>query len=205
MNKKYIIFLALIFALIISIITFYYVKKINLKSYENNNQNIYSENENTTDEKDNGIVLDTKTNDMIISTKSNSTIRVINKYDKSMFKNKNAKTFLIMFGSWCSNCEKEFADIVKAVQYYKGSQEVNIILIAHEYYVEDLIEFLETSGYDFNSEIFMDLGRVIRRTIDPDEATVPVAYLLDKNGDIISKHKGALTFDKIKEIIKNTD
>lgn len=196
MNKTYIILATILTILIFFIVIYCYFPN---KNESKNHSEVI---QNSSEVPDNEVVLDTEGNHMIISTKSTSTIRVINKYDANMFKNTSKKSILIMWGSWCNNCAEEFDDIEKAVKYYKNS-DVNIVLIAHEFDVNDLISFLESKQYDFDTEILLDLGRVIRAALDPEASTVPIAYVLDEKGKVINKHDGALTFEDIQNIIKS--
>ena len=70
-------------------------------------------------------------NDTIIKTSTSTTLRFINEYDKNLFK-KN-KNLLIMFGSWCPNCQEEISEIEKILDYYENNKNIDVILIAHEY------------------------------------------------------------------------
>jgi len=109
-----------------------------------------------------------------------------------------------MFGSWCSHCQEELEDVEKIVEYYKNNKAVNIILIAHEYEdtISDLTKLVEQ---DFNFgkiEILVDLKRTIRKTIDPEANTVPISYVVDKNGKVLEKNDGAITLDIAKDMLK---
>ena len=108
-----------------------------------------------------------------------------------------------MFASWCPNCQEEISEIEKILKYYKNSKDVNVVLIAHEYdnTVTDLIELVE-NDVDFGDvEIKIDLGRVIRKTIDPEASTIPISYVVDKNGKVLEVHNESLTLEKAIDMV----
>lgn len=135
-------------------------------------------------------------NQEVIQTNSNTTIRVINDFDKSMFN--NTETALIMWATWCKNCEDELQDLKKILEYYANT-DLQVILIAHEYEKQDLIDFVEQE-LDFECEIYLDLKRTIRHNIDKDEDSVPVTYFLDKKCNVLNKHRGPISFDEFKNL-----
>ncbi|MBR6688498.1 MAG: redoxin domain-containing protein [Clostridia bacterium] len=144
-------------------------------------------------------------NDTLLNTKSETKIRIINEYDKNLFTAK--KNLLIMFGSWCPNCQEELVEIEKILNYYKDNKDVNILVIAHEfnnsdYPLTDIISLTENDVNFGDIEVLVDFSRIIRKNIDPDENTVPVSYVVDKKGNILSKHSNSLTFEKAQEMLK---
>ena len=204
MQKK--ITIILIATFILGLITgglcvYYFMNKSTNNSPTENpsNQSEITNNEQT--ENTNSLNLPTEGNNTVLTTKSNTTLRVINEYDVSFFtKNKN---LLIMFASWCPNCQEEISEIEKILQYYKNDKDVNIVLIAHEYEdtVTDLIDLVENQVDFGNVEIKIDLGRVIRKKIDPEASTIPISYVVDKKGNILESHNDSLTLEKAKEMI----
>ena len=149
--------------------------------------------------------IDTETNDTVIKTNNETKIRIINKMDKSMFTAK--KNLLIMFASWCPNCQEEILEIEAIINHYKDNKDVNVIVIAHEFNKEDypvssLITLLEENVNYGDFEVFLDFGRIIRGTIDPEANTIPISYVVDKNGKILQKHEQSLTLDKAIEMLK---
>lgn len=141
-------------------------------------------------------------NDYIIKTNSDTSLRVINEYTTEFFD--SDKNLLIMFGSWCSHCAEELKDVEKIVEYYKENKNVNVILIAHEYKetISDLTNLVEKDFNFGNTQVFIDLKRIIRKTIDPEASTVPISYIVDKNGKVIEKNDGAITLDIAKDMLK---
>lgn len=206
MQKKHILILIIIFILGIivgAICTYVYTKNNN-----STNNNIVTGNEsenNNNNEQEPGdytpLNLPTEGNNTILTTESDTTLRVVNEYDKNFFTAK--KNLLIMFASWCPNCQEEISEIEKILKHYKNVKDVNVVLIAHEYdnTVTDLIDLVENDVDFGNVEIKIDLGRVIRKTIDPEASTIPISYVVDKNGKVLEVHNESLTLEKAIEMI----
>lgn len=150
------------------------------------------------------IILNKNDNKQVITTNSNSTIRVVNFYDETMFKGKN--TVLFMWASWCPNCQEEFEALDKILKKYKNDENVNIVFIAHEFEqtdgnIDSLLSLLEGGTVDFNTEILLDFGRVIRKQIDPEEGYIPRTYFLDKNCNVLEEVTEPVTVELVENLI----
>lgn len=208
MSKKYIFITIFIF--IISIITLVLLvrstssgKTIWPNTEGSNSSSTENEAENKQGENGNYDSLDlpTEGNNTILTTDSSTILRVVNEYDKNFFTAK--KNLLIMFASWCPNCQEEISEIEKILEHYKNIKDVNVVLIAHEYdnTVTDLIDLLE-NDVDFGDvEVKIDLGRVIRKEIDPEASTIPISYVVDKNGKVLEVHNESLTLEKAIDMV----
>jgi len=207
MQKKHILILIITFILGIvigAVCTYVYTTSNN-----GSNNNIITGNENknnnNNEQQEPGeytpLDLPTEGNNTVLTTESDTTLRVVNEYDKNFFTAK--KNLLIMFASWCPNCQEEISEIEKILKHYKNSKDVNVVLIAHEYdnTVTDLIDLVENDVDFGNVEIKIDLGRVIRKTIDPEASTIPISYVVDKNGKVLEVHNESLTLEKAIDMI----
>lgn len=200
MTKKEIILAIVMFVLIFSILSFLVLilvtdtntnTEVNLPSTEGVGP--YKED------------IPTVGNNSVLKTNTDTTIRIINEYDKSLFTAK--KNLLIMFGSWCPNCQEELVEIEKILEYYKDNKNVNILVIAHEfnntdYPLTDIISLVENNVKFGNIEILVDFGRVIRKAIDPEASTVPISYVVNKSGEVLAVHSQSLTLEKAQEMLK---
>lgn len=201
MQKKHILILIITFILGITIgavCTYVYITN------NDNNNNIVTGNENNNNQEQgeyNPLDLPTEGNNTILTTESDTTLRVVNEYDKNFLTAK--KNLLIMFASWCPNCQEEISEIEKILKHYKNVKDVNVVLIAHEYdnTVTDLIDLVENDVDFGNVEIKVDLGRVIRKTIDPEASTIPISYVVDKNGKVLEVHNESLTLEKAIDMV----
>lgn len=207
MSRKHItLIISVIICILVGIVVIYYFSNPNENVSNNSGMHINNNNNetNNNEAEDNTTKLPTVGNDTVITTKSKTSIRVINEYDKKLFTaNKN---LLIMFASWCPNCQKEISEIEKILKHYKNDKNVNIILIAHEYEetLEDLINLVETDVNFGNIEIKLDLGRIIRKTIDPQASTIPISYVVDKDGKVLEVHNESLTLEKAIDMLKSS-
>lgn len=204
MKKKHLTIIismaVIILILLIAVIylAFFKDNSTNVNNNPNLNNNAITNNETNTG---NNLNLPTEGNNTILTTNSLTTLRVINEYDKSFFtKDKN---LLIMFGSWCPNCEEELVEIEKILDYYKDNKDVNVIVIAHEFEdtINDLISLVEDEVDFGDAEVKIDLKRIIRKTIDPEASTVPISYVVDKNGNVLEVLSESITLEKAKDMI----
>lgn len=193
MKDKKSIILAITISIIVCVGVFFLYSYIN-KNNEDPNSNYISK-------EDFNSHLDNITdNDHIIKTNSKSTIRNISFFDKTMFEGK--KSILLMWGSWCPNCAEEFDDLEEILAYYKNT-DIHIQFIAHDFELNTLVEFLEREDINYDTEVFLDLKRVIRSAIDPEASTIPMTYFLDEEVTIKYKHDEVITLEKVKEIVKD--
>ena len=191
-----------ILGLVIGGLCIYIITKANTNTTVENPTTENNENVNNEEENSNSLNLPTEGNNTVLTTASDTTLRVVNEYDKSFFSKE--KNLLIMFASWCPNCQEEISEIEKILKHYKNTKNVNVILIAHEYddTVTDLINLLENDVDFGNIEIKIDLGRVIRKEIDPEASTIPISYVVDKNGKVLESYNDSLTLEKAIEMVE---
>ncbi len=191
-----------ILGLVIGGLCIYFITKANTNTTVENPTTENNENVNNEEENSNSLNLPTEGNNTVLTTASDTTLRVVNEYDKSFFSKE--KNLLIMFASWCPNCQEEISEIEKILKHYKNTKNVNVILIAHEYddTVTDLINLLENDVDFGNIEIKIDLGRVIRKEIDPEASTIPISYVVDKNGKVLESYNDSLTLEKAIEMVE---
>lgn len=200
MNKKIlIIVLCVILCCALGFTTYIGIREYNKRNSEKNNENKNNQN----NEIKNEIVFNEVDNSQIITTNSNSTIRVINYYDEEMFKGKN--TILFMWASWCPNCATEMSALNEILAKYKNDTDFDIVFIAHEFKnngIDGLVELLEEGTVNFDTEILLDFGRVIRHEIDPEANTIPRTYFLDKDLNVMYQIDDPITVDQIDDLIQ---
>ena len=198
MNKKTIATILIALVIVITSTIIYFI----IKDNDNNNNKVNSTISGTEISKEefNTNLENITDNNYIIKTNSKSTIRNISSFDKTMFEGK--KSILFMWGSWCPNCAEEFDDLEEILEYYKD-KDIHIQFIAHDFELNTLVDFLEREDINYDTEVFLDLKRVIRGAIDPEASTVPVTYFLDEKVNIKYKHDEVITLEKVKEIVKD--
>lgn len=204
MNKKTIIIILCIFLiLVLGVGAFFVISDYNKRNTEKNNENKNNQNNEIGNETGNEIVFNEVDNSQIITTNSNSTLRIINYYDEEMFKGKN--TILFMWASWCPHCATELDALNEILAKYKDDPDFDIVFIAHEYKdsgIDGLLELLEGGTVDYDTEVLVDFGRVIRHAIDPEAGTVPRTYFLDKDLNVLYQIADPITADQIDSLIQ---
>lgn len=111
----------------------------------------------------------------------------------SNFTNKDDKTIIVFWATWCSYCVDE-ADALN--EYISSNPYKSIIIVSHDNNKDDLKNYLEENGY--NWFVILDSEKTIRENLEPGSTGIPSSYLLDKDGKIINFHKGKLTTDEFK-------
>lgn len=200
-SKKYIILFILIIicVVIFSFLAIYYGPKY-IKGLNKEEKKITEENKNTNSLDIYEVSNKKSDNSTIIKTNSKSTIRMIEKYDANMFKGHNS--ILIMWGTWCPHCQATLQDMKEVVDHYKNT-DIKVYLISHDFELQTLVTFLEEDKtFNFEEEIFFDLERVIRKAVDPEANTVPVAYILDEDLNVVAKFDGGITLQEAKNMLK---
>ncbi len=109
----------------------------------------------------------------------------------SNFTNKDDKTLVVFWATWCSYCVDEAQALNEYISFnpYKS-----IIIVSHDNNKDDLKNYLEENGY--NWFVILDSEKTIRENLEPGSTGIPSSYLLDKDGKIINFHKGKLTTDE---------
>lgn len=106
----------------------------------------------------------------------------------SNFTNKEDKTLIIFWATWCSYCVDE-AEALN--EYISSNPYKSIIVVSHDDNKDELKNYLEEKGY--NWFVIFDPEKTIREALEPGSTGIPSSYLLDKDGKIINFHKGKLT------------
>lgn len=106
----------------------------------------------------------------------------------SNFTNKDDKTLIVFWATWCSYCVDE-AEALN--EYISSNPYKSIIIVSHDNNKDDLKNYLEENGY--NWFVILDSEKTIRENLEPGSTGIPSSYLLDKEGKIINFHKGKLT------------
>ena len=200
MKNKKITIIAVIAISVLVCIGIFFLSRYTRATEINNNNNENTNSIYISKEDFNANLENITDNNHVIKTNSKSTIRNISSFDKTMFEGK--KSILLMWGSWCPNCAEEFDDLEEILEYYKGTN-INIQFIAHDFELNTLVDFLEREDIDYDTQVFLDLKRVIRGAIDPEASTVTVTYFLAENVKKKYKQNEVITLEKVKDIVKD--
>lgn len=109
----------------------------------------------------------------------------------SNYINKEDKTLVIFWATWCDYCLQESEALN---EYINQNPYKSIIIVSHDDNKDDITNYLKENGY--NWFIIFDPQKTIRETLDPGSKGIPSSYLLDKNGITVNFHKGKLSFEQ---------
>lgn len=118
----------------------------------------------------------------------------------SNFTNKEDKTLIVFWATWCSYCVDE-AEALN--EYISSNPYKSIIIVSHDNNKDDLKNYLEENGY--NWFVILDSEKTIRGNLEPGSTGIPSSYLLDKDGKIINFHKGKLTTNEFASFFNEVD
>lgn len=124
-------------------------------------------------------------------------------YLKDYLTNKNI--LVVCWASWCPNCKE---DATAINEFIKQNQDIEVIIVAQDPKKSDVENYLKENNR--NWFVIFDADKKIREKLDPGKNTIPNAYLVNKEGEVINKYEGKMTYDQLQrfyngETITNTD
>lgn len=114
---------------------------------------------------------------------------------------KNKVIFVSFWATWCPPCVAEMPSI--QAFYDKYGEEVEFILVSDESPAK-INAFMNKNGYDL--PVYANISSPLPEL---ESSTIPTSFLIDKNGGIAIKKKGAAdwdskgTFEVVEELIKD--
>jgi thiol-disulfide isomerase/thioredoxin len=109
---------------------------------------------------------------------------------------KGKKVFLNFWASWCPPCISEMPDIEKLYTETKDSDLVILAVNLGE--DKDTVkDFSDTNKYNF--KILLDTDQSVGKQYNI--SAIPTSYFIDKEGNIVSTVKGAISLEKMKSYI----
>lgn len=113
---------------------------------------------------------------------------------------KGKKVFLNFWANWCGPCRAEMPEIEKLYQETKDSDLV-IVAVEIGEPLDTVKSFIDKNKYNFKVLLDSDQSVASQYNI----ASIPTSYFIDVDGNIISKHVGAMNIDQMKAYIKTLD
>lgn len=113
---------------------------------------------------------------------------------------KGKKVFLNFWATWCPPCKSEMPEIESLYQETKDSDLV-IVSIEIGEPLDTVKSFIASNNYNF--KVLSDPEQIVAAQYNI--ASIPTSYFIDVDGNIISKHSGAMNIDQMKEYIKTLD
>jgi len=109
---------------------------------------------------------------------------------------KGKKVFLNFWASWCPPCISEMPDIEKL---YTETKDSDLVILAVNLGEDKATvkAFSDTNKYNF--KILLDTDQSVGKQYNI--SAIPTSYFIDKEGNIVSTVKGALSLEKMKSYI----
>jgi len=106
---------------------------------------------------------------------------------------KGKKVFLNFWASWCPPCISEMPDIEKL---YTETKDSDLVILAVNLGEDKATvkAFSDTNKYNF--KILLDTDQSVGKQYNI--SAIPTSYFIDKEGNIVSTVKGALSLEKMK-------
>ena len=138
---------------------------------------------------ENGVEVGNRAIDFEVELLSGEKVKLSNYLGKPIFLN--------FWATWCGPCIGEMPDIEKIKNEYGDKLEV--LLINGGESKEDVEMFLNRKGYSFNVGLD-EKGEVLTKY---DSMYIPLSVFIDKNGIIVERKVGSMTYNSMKETVDN--
>lgn len=105
--------------------------------------------------------------------------------------------YVNFFATWCSPCKSEMPDLEKIWEKY---QDKDLVVLAVNLGdpQEDVDSFIKENKFTFKTLLDSDLMISNQYNI----TSIPVSIFIDKEGQIVAKQVGAMTFEQMESYVK---
>ncbi|KGK88617.1 TlpA disulfide reductase family protein [Clostridium sp. HMP27] len=111
---------------------------------------------------------------------------------------KGKKVFLNFWATWCPPCKAEMPEMEMLYQETKNSDLV-ILAVNLDEERNTVQKFINSNKYDF--PVLLDTGNIVASQYEV--VSIPTSFFIDKEGNIVDKHIGAMTIEDMKNYINN--
>lgn len=112
---------------------------------------------------------------------------------------KGKQVILNFFTTWCPACKEELSDLNKFQEKY--GKEVNFLSINYTAYEigknERILEYIKRNQINF--PVLLDISGKVGKSFEV--ITIPTTIFIDKNGNIIKKNVGPVTFNDLESFV----
>ena len=180
--------------MIVLALAFYEVKNFN--NAASNNQNV-SEKRSLTSESSNSNTSSPQINPNAFNSKSTDfKLKDLNGKEVSLSDLRGKKVFLNFWASWCPPCKAEMPDIERLYEETKDSDLVILAVNLGE--DKDTVKsFIDKNNYKFR--ILLDSDQTVAEQYSI--TSIPTSFFIDKNGTIVTKKIGAMTYEEMKDYV----
>ncbi len=132
---------------------------------------------------------------MIGSYLREATLKGLNRKTRQFSDFKGKPLIINVWASWCGPCRSEMASLERLAQRYNGKQ-FNVIGISTDDYQHAAERLIKQSGISF--ENFLDSKLLLENMLGAN--TIPLTILVDADGRVLDKIRGAYEWDTPKTI-----
>lgn len=118
----------------------------------------------------------------------------VNGDEVSLSDYRGTKVFLNFWASWCPPCKEEMPAIQKL---HKNYDDIKVVTVNSGENKEKVLNYLMENNFSFTT--LLDNNRKV--TTDYLIRGIPSTFVIDKDGIIVDKQRGAITYDKMEEMI----
>jgi thiol-disulfide isomerase/thioredoxin len=126
----------------------------------------------------------------------NFKLKDLNGKDVSLSDFKGKKVLLNFWASWCRPCISEMPDIQKL---YNETKDSDLVILAVNLGEDKATVKSFTDINKYNFTVLLDLEEIAGRQYTI--SAIPTTFFIDKEGNIVSTVKGAITLEKMKMYI----
>lgn len=126
----------------------------------------------------------------------NFKLKDLNGKEVSLSDFKGKKVMLNFWASWCRPCISEMPDIQKL---YNETKDSDLVILAVNLGEEKATVKSFTDINKYNFTVLLDLEEIAGRQYSI--TAIPTTFFIDKEGNIVSTVKGAITLEKMKMYI----
>lgn len=167
------------------------LKKENLASNQNNNNTNETNNNHTSVPNSPHINIDTPRTKAI-----DFKLKDLVGKEVSLSDFKGKKVYLNFFATWCPPCKAEMPEMQNL---YEETRDSDLVILAVDLGedTETVSKFINKNKYSF--KVLLDSNNTAAEKYQI--TSIPVSYIIDKDGNIVDKHIGSLTIQDMKNYI----
>lgn len=109
---------------------------------------------------------------------------------------RGSKVFLNFWASWCPPCRQEMPDIQKLANNH---EDIKVVTVNSQEDKGTVLNFLMENKYNFTTLLDRD-GEITSQYLI---RGIPTTFIINEDGVIIKKVSGALSYQKMLELIEN--
>ena len=129
------------------------------------------------------------------------TIPNISGNDRNLRNYQGQKVFLNFWATWCPPCKKEMPAIQKYYEEIQDNNEIAVLAVNVKEPKGKVLDYLMKKSFNF--PILLDKnGKTAQKYA---VRGIPTTYIIDKQGIIVEKHVGILSYENIKSLMKKAE